>query len=77
MKPAKERFPFIYREAMEVHWDEAGGWLYGPKPREWTFAMWFQQITDAAREQGVELRLGPATRWIDIPASLRAEIETP
>jgi hypothetical protein len=27
VKPATATFPFIYREAMEVHWDEKKGHL--------------------------------------------------
>lgn len=74
LRPATERFPFIYREAMEVGWDDTERWLYGPRPREWTILMWFRQIRSAAREQGVELRLSPETCWHGIPDQLRAEI---
>jgi hypothetical protein len=33
-------------------WDPWGQFLYSPKPREWSYAKWFQQITAAAGEQG-------------------------
>lgn len=74
VKPSTAEFPFIYREAMEVGWDDAARRLYGPHPREWTFPMWFQQIRSAAREQGVDLRLSPHTRWPGVPDELRAKI---
>lgn len=69
VKPAAATFPLIYREAMEVHWDAERRRLYSPKPREWSYAAWFKQITDAAREQGVELQLGPATTWTGVDPS--------
>ncbi len=28
--PQNKKFPYIYREAMEVHWDEDGQYLYAP-----------------------------------------------
>jgi hypothetical protein len=74
VRPASARFPQIYREAMEVHWDAASRQLYSPRPHEWTYPRWFQQIVHAAAEQGWELRLMPSTAWIDIPAEVRAEI---
>jgi len=55
VKPATSTFPFIYREAMEVHWDDERRCLYSPKPREWSYLRWFRQIRDAARDQGTEL----------------------
>ncbi|MCB4769017.1 hypothetical protein LGR54_10410 [Ancylobacter sp. Lp-2] len=76
VKPATAAFPFMYREAMEVHWDAERACLYGPKPRERTYAAWFGQIGDAAREQGVDLRLVPETAWTGIDPELRQAIVT-
>ena len=50
VKPTTATFPFIWREAMEVHWDPHGGFLYSPKPREWSYADWLRQILSAAKE---------------------------
>lgn len=72
--PSTESFEYIYREAMEVHWDPSRGSLYSPKPREWSYPQWFQQIRDAAREQGCELQLSPSTKWHNIDPSIKAEI---
>jgi len=35
VKPATATFPYIYREAMEVHRDAERACLYSPKPRKW------------------------------------------
>jgi len=36
--PSQQRFPHIYREAMEVSWHESSGTLSAPAPREWSHA---------------------------------------
>ena len=74
VKPAMATFPYIYREAMAVHWDAGRLRLYGPKPREWSYAAWFEQIRDAARQQGVELELGQTTSWTGIGPELQQAI---
>lgn len=73
--PTSASFPYIYREAMEVHWDDNSRFLYSPKPREWSYVRWFQQILAAAREQSSLLRLTSTTKWSGVPESIRAEIE--
>ncbi|MCX5514208.1 hypothetical protein C3941_24820 [Kaistia algarum] len=74
VKPTTATFPFIYREAMEVRWDADRLRLYGPKPREWPYVAWFKQIRVAAREHGVELKLGPTTLWSGIDPDLQRAI---
>lgn len=71
VRPATATFPYIYREAMEVHWDAERACLYSPKPREWPYTAWFRHIRDAAREQGVDLKLDPATAWVGVDPELR------
>lgn len=34
VRPATATFPYIYREAMGVHWDAGRRRLFSPKPRE-------------------------------------------
>ena len=75
LRPATATFAQIYREAREVHWDAATGRLYSPKPREWSYARWFQQIIETAEAYGQPLRLTPATVWVKIPDDVRAEAE--
>ena len=74
VRPSSETFPLIYREAMEVHWDAEGRFLYSPKPREWSYLRWFQQIVNAAAEVQCCLRLTAETQWENIPEALRSDI---
>lgn len=74
VKPATARFPYMYREAMEVGWDGERECLFGPTPRQWSYADWFRQIVAAAKEQGTALLLSAGTQWISIDDSLKAEI---
>ncbi len=73
--PLSQKFPYIYREAMEVHWDSKGGFLYSPKPREWSYFDWYRQIISAVKEQGCTLYITEKTKWVNIPNGLKAEIE--
>ena len=70
VRPGSERFPGIYREAMEVGWDATGNFLFSPKPREWSYLDWFRQILEAARIHGCELRVSDETLWSDIDPEL-------
>ena len=72
--PTVHSFPYIYREAMEVHWDAESGSLHSPKPREWSYSRWFQQLLTAAAVQGCELHLAADTRWLNIDPGLKAEL---
>jgi hypothetical protein len=75
VKPGSERFPYIYREAMEVGWDAKGEFLFSPRPREWSYFDWFRQILEAAQAQGCTLRVSDATRWDNVPADLVAQMK--
>ena len=75
--PDTKKFPNIYREAMEVNWDDEGDFLYTPplpRARLLPYAQWFFQITDAALQQAGNLCIGPDTRWHNIEADLKNEI---
>jgi hypothetical protein len=61
VKPATASFPFVYREAMEVRWDDNRGCLCGPMPREWSYLKWFRQIREAAHRQGTDLTIAATT----------------
>jgi DNA-binding transcriptional regulator/RsmH inhibitor MraZ len=71
VSPSSHSYPMIYREAVEVHWDAVGRFLYSPKPREWSYLDWFKHIIDTAGD----LVLSADTRWKNIPADLRIEAE--
>jgi len=75
VSPSAEKFPHIYREAMEVHWDAQQSSLYSPPPREWSFPRWFRQIKAAARRQGCELRLVDGTEWKNVGENVRRALE--
>ncbi len=76
--PESQAFPYIYREAMEVHWDAQCGYLHGPPPPRAELASpawWFRQILAAAKAQGCQLQLGPQTRWRNLSTDTRKQIE--
>jgi len=76
IRPAEQDLSQIWRAAAEVGWDPETRALYGPKPREWSYATWFQHLVAAARDEyGVTLRLSPETRWLNVPPDTRSAIE--
>jgi hypothetical protein len=77
VSPAEQRFPYIYREAMEVDWDAKEKRLITPHRPEWSHARWFAQIISAAREQGTDLYIDGATTWRNIDDEQRASISAP
>jgi len=75
VKPCLQDFSYIYRAAMEVHWDKDGKYLYSPKPREWSYEMWFKQIHSAAKDEyGVDLKISNETKWENIDSDLKKSI---
>ena len=72
--PSLKKFPYIYREAVQVHWDEQGGFLYSPVPKEWTYLQWFVHIVEAAKLQSCQLYLTVNTKWCDVPTLLKDQI---
>ena len=76
VKPEAAKFPFIYREAMGVHWDKDRERLYSPKPKEWSYIEWFKQICRAAEEQSVSLVLAPSTIFLNLPEEVASEIRS-
>lgn len=76
VKPAETKFPFIYREAMEIYWNENEEYLYHSRIADWTYKQWFDHIIDAARLQGVLLEISKSTKWISVPDNIKEKIET-
>jgi hypothetical protein len=79
IKPSSIKFPYIYREAMEVHWDAKQNFLHSPATEralswDWTYLDWFKQITNAAEEQGYSLRISKATKWNNVAEPLKKQI---
>ena len=75
VRPENSNFANIYRAGMEVSWDGENGRLFAPRPRDWTYARWFQQIVAAAAgEYHIALHLTETTTWTGVPDSIRDEI---
>jgi hypothetical protein len=74
LKPKSLKFPYIYREAAEVHWDDNGMFLYSPKPREWSYFDWFKHIVSVASSLSCSFYITNETRWLNIPEDLKARI---
>lgn len=75
--PATTSFPFIYRAAMEVNWDEEAQRLFGQTPRERTYIDWFKHIVAAAwDEYRVSLTLAVDTVFVNVSDDLRSEIQS-
>ena len=74
VKPKTMSFPYMYREAMEVHWDNEGKFLYSPKPKIWSYLEWYSQIIKAAKEQSCILSITKETEWANVPMDLKNEI---
>lgn len=76
--PEIEKFHYIYREGMDVHWDEKKSRLHGSKLRSyegsWGYLDWYKQIIKAASEQGVKLNITKKTKWINISNNIKSDI---
>ena len=74
VKPETQKFPFIYRESMQVSWDSKNRCLYSPRPIDWSYVDWFKQIIKASKAQGFTLRISEETVWNNIPDNLRTRM---
>lgn len=77
IRPERQTFEFIWRAAAEVGWDAKGKFLYSPKPREWSYFMWYRHIVDAVNaEYGCRLHWTDKTQWTNIADNLKEQIST-
>ena len=75
VKPEQAQFNMIWRSATEVHWNEKEGYLFSPKPREWSYFDWYTQIVSAVLDEyGCKLILVFHTVWLNIPDDLKQQI---
>ena len=74
--PEREKFSMIWRTATEVNWNNNEFFLYSPKPREWSYFDWFKHIIEVIKEVNCELLISNSTSWVNIPITLREQIET-
>jgi len=73
--PVKKAFPYIYRAAMEVDWDPGRKRLFSPKPKEWSYSRWYQQILAAVEDEyGTRLSLSSRTKWVNVDNELKEAI---
>jgi hypothetical protein len=77
LKPAETLFDDLHMAgAWGFRWDAATSSLAIPLPKEWSYCDWFNYVVKIIGSQyGVHLRVGPATRWIAVPSSVRSDIE--
>jgi hypothetical protein len=75
VKPVCSKFPLVYREAAEVHWDEKKDYLYSPVPREWSYEKWLEHIISVAKAQGVELVISKETQFHNLPPDLERTLK--
>ena len=77
VRPSSTTFPYVWRAAMEVYWDEKRNRLFSPKPKEWSYVDWFNQIIwAAADEYETWLRLTPETAWTGLSDELRTQMQS-
>ncbi|WP_431163007.1 DUF7683 domain-containing protein [Flagellimonas beolgyonensis] len=76
ISPGQNKFVQIYRTAREVHWDLKRQTLYSPVPKGWTYVDWFSHIVKVVKEECFcQLHLTNETVWVNVPESIRDEIE--
>ena len=69
-------YPYIYRAATGVSWNEAFGAFASPAPKEWNYCDWFRNIADTvSSELGLVLVLTSKTVWRNVPPEVRQQIE--
>ncbi len=74
LRVEKEGFPYIYREAAGVNWNQEGRYLYSTPPLDWTYLDWYRHIYDLAYQYGCKLILSSNTKWTNIPNELKEDI---
>lgn len=75
IRPEKQTFEYIYRAAAEVGWDNKEKVLFSPKPREWSYYVWYRHILDIAKDEyGCKLLLTDKTQWRNVPDDLQQQI---
>ena len=70
-------YEHVYRAAGGVSWDASmRGFKSSPIRQQWSVPQWYAHVVSVARaELGVELGLGDAVSWRNIPDRDRQDIE--
>ena len=75
VKPETAKFPYIWRSASGVHWDDKKNILCTTNQSGWTHLQWYKQIIGAVRDEyGNELVLTDKVIWTNIPDDLKRSI---
>ena len=75
VKPETVKFPFIWRSASSIHWDDKEHILCTTNQSGWTHLQWYKQIIGAVLDEyGYELILTDKTIWTNIPDNLKLDI---
>ena len=75
IKPETAKFPFIWRSASGVHWDEKKYILCTTNQSGWTHLQWYKQIIGAVLDEyGFEFILTDKTIWTNIHKDLKQNI---
>ena len=70
------QFEYIYRAATGVKWRVEDHAFYPDEVKNVSPARWFQIIVASVHvELGLDLKLTPQTKWIQVPMASRREIE--
>jgi len=75
IKPETACFALIWRSATEVHWNDKEGYLFSPKPREWSYLDWYKHIIGVVKDEyGYKLIVTSNTNWLSVPDDLQQQI---
>ena len=75
IKPETAKFPFIWRSASGVHWDDRKNILCTTNQSGWTHLQWYKQIIGAVLDEyGYQFSLTDKTIWNNIPEDLKRSI---
>ena len=68
-------FQSIYRAASGVAWNEATNSFVTPKPKEWSYIDWYENlVASVVSEMGINLKIAPNTEWINVPNNVQKKI---
>jgi len=80
VKPKENKdniFQFIYRTATGVNWDEQSQCFKTPKPKEWSYQDWYENIISSVIDEiGIELKITSNTKYYNISNNLKESIKT-
>ena len=75
IRPETAKFPFIWRSASGIHWDDRKNILHTTNQTGWTHLQWYKQIVGVIRDEySYELLLTDKTIWINISNDLKKEM---